>query len=108
RGSYPKLEYKVQYGESDYAFMSRLAEEAGIAFTFPDEGGSVITFGDALHEGAKRGGAAIPYVEEPNRSAEREFATNVRLSHEVRPGAQTVRDYDFRRPAFPLVGQSSR
>jgi type VI secretion system secreted protein VgrG len=36
RGEYPKLEYKVQYGESDYAFLSRLWEEAGIAFTFPD------------------------------------------------------------------------
>jgi type VI secretion system secreted protein VgrG len=44
RGNYPKLEYKVQYGESDYAFLSRLAEEAGFAFIFPDDGGSNITF----------------------------------------------------------------
>ena len=34
-GSYPKLEYKVQYGETDYAFMSRLAEEAGIVRVDP-------------------------------------------------------------------------
>ena len=37
RGQYPKLEYKVQYGESDYAFLCRLLEEAGIAFTFADD-----------------------------------------------------------------------
>ena len=108
RGSYPKLEYKVQYGESDYTFMSRLAEEAGIAFTFPDEGGTNITFGDKLHSGTKRGGAAIHYVEEPSQSAEKEFVTNVRIAHEVRPGVHTIRDYDFRRPSFELFGPSAR
>ena len=49
RGAYPKLNYKVQYGESDYVFISRLLEEAGIAFTF--EGGeaeSTLVLGDAL------------------------------------------------------------
>ena len=107
RGSYPKLEYKVQYGESDYTFMSRLLEEAGIAFTLPDEAGSNITFGDNLHQGTKRDGAAIHYVEEPNQSSEKEFVTNVRLAHEVRPGAHVIRDYDFRRPSFELFGKST-
>src|SRR5262249_49466186 len=36
RGRYPKLEYKVQYDESDYAFFCRLLEEAGISFVFTD------------------------------------------------------------------------
>jgi type VI secretion system secreted protein VgrG len=108
RGLYPKLEYKVQYGESDYAFMSRLVEEAGIAFWFPDDAGSNITFGDKLEKGPKRGGQAVNYVEEPNQESEREFVTNVRLSLEVRPGVHTQRDYDFRRPAFELNQQSPR
>jgi len=108
RGLYPKLEYKVQYGESDYAFMSRLVEEAGIAFTFPDETGSNVQFGDKLEKGPKRGGAPIHYVEEPNQEGEREFVTNVRLSHEVRPGLHTQRDYDFRRPSFEMNQQSER
>jgi len=108
RGLYPKLEYKVQYGESDYTFMSRLAEEAGIGFWFPDAEGSNITFGDKLEKGPKRGGQPVPYVEEPNQESEKEFVTNVRLSHEVRPGLHTQRDYDFRRPAFELNQQSPR
>ncbi|HSN98930.1 MAG TPA: type VI secretion system tip protein TssI/VgrG, partial [Candidatus Nanopelagicales bacterium] len=82
--------------------------EAGIAFTFPDEGGSNITFGDRLHQGPRRGGPALPYIEEPNQEAEREFVTNVRLSREVRPGVHTIRDHDFRRPSYPLFSQSSR
>src|SRR5204862_379882 len=38
-GRYPKLEYRVQYQESDYAFISRLLEEAGITFFFTHDGG---------------------------------------------------------------------
>jgi type VI secretion system secreted protein VgrG len=108
RGAYPKLELKVQYGESDYAFLSRLAEEAGIAFTFPDEQGSVITFSDKLEKNPKRDGLPIHYVEEPNRASEKELVTNVHLSHEVRPGAYTMRDYDLRRPAYPLFGEAPK
>src|SRR5262245_24205671 len=31
---HPKLEYRVQYGESDYDFLRRLLIEAGISFYF--------------------------------------------------------------------------
>jgi type VI secretion system secreted protein VgrG len=35
RAEHPVLPYKVQYGESDYAFFCRILEEAGISFSFP-------------------------------------------------------------------------
>ena len=35
RGAYPKLEHKVQYGESDHAFIGRLLEEAKRALSRP-------------------------------------------------------------------------
>jgi type VI secretion system secreted protein VgrG len=108
-GSYPKLEYKVQYGESDYAFVSRLLEEAGIAFSFPDEGGSgtKLTLGDQLHAGPPRPGPPIPYTDNPNQTAQKEYVQHVRLGHEVRPGASTYRDYDFRNPPYPLFGKAT-
>jgi type VI secretion system secreted protein VgrG len=109
KGTYPKLEYKVQYGESDLAFLSRLWEEAGMAFTFPDdEQGKKIVLGDKLQEGPVRGGAPITYVDNPSTAAEQEFVSKVRLAHEVRPGAHTIRDYDFRRPSFPLFGEAPK
>ncbi len=33
-GTYKKREYRVQYAESDYAFMCRMLEDAGISFFF--------------------------------------------------------------------------
>jgi type VI secretion system secreted protein VgrG len=105
RGAYPKLEYKVQYAESDYDFMSRLLEEAGISFTFA-ESSSVPVFGDALQHNEPRAGAAIPYVDTPNQSAQKEYVTEVRLGREVRPGAATFRDYDPRKPATELFGKA--
>jgi type VI secretion system secreted protein VgrG len=109
RGRYLKLEYKVQYGETDYRFLSRLLEEAGIAFTFPaDAGESKLTLGDTLHQNEPRGAPPIHYVDNPNESAENEFVTQIRLSHEVRPGAHTLRDYDFRNPGFALFGEAPK
>jgi type VI secretion system secreted protein VgrG len=109
RGAYPKLEYKVQYEESDFNFLSRLWEEAGIAFTFTDDDeGKTVTLGDKLHENEPRKGAPLHFLDEPMRALDKEWVTNVRLSHEVRPGAHTVRDYDFRRPSFSLFGEAPK
>jgi type VI secretion system secreted protein VgrG len=109
RGTYPKLEFKVQYGESDYAFLCRLLEEAGIAFTFPDDEakGSVVTFSDKPHKNPPRS-VSVNFVDNPSQSAEKEFVTKVHLAHEVRPGAYTSRDYDFRNPAFALYADAPK
>jgi type VI secretion system secreted protein VgrG len=110
RGKYPKLEYKVQYGESDHAFLSRLFEEAGITFTFPDDdaAGSKLTLSDKLETNPTRPGGGLPFVDNPNNAAEKEFVSGVLLSHDVRPGAHTIRDYDFRNPSFSLFGEAPK
>ncbi|WP_437989242.1 type VI secretion system Vgr family protein [Sorangium sp. So ce145] len=111
RPLYPKLEYKVQYGETDYAFLSRLLEEAGIAFTFPndDANGSRLLLDDALHARPPRTTPPLRYVDHPTEAAaEHEIVTEVRLVHDVRPGAYAVRDVDFRNPAFPTLGEAEK
>lgn len=110
RGAYPKLEYKVQAGETDFHFFSRLLEEAGIAYYFMDvQGGeSALVMTDNAHQAPPRPGGAIRFVDNPNQSAEKEFVTHVRLVHEVRPGAHLIRDYDFRNPNFPLYGEAQK
>jgi type VI secretion system secreted protein VgrG len=105
RGKYPKLEYKVQYDETDFDFVRRLLEEAGIAFTFPD--GAAFTPSDALHKGKPRSGTLV-FADNPSRAVSNEFVTQVRLWHDVLPGAYTIRDYDFRNPNFPLFGEAPK
>jgi type VI secretion system secreted protein VgrG len=103
-GAYPKLEYKVQYAESDYDFMSRLLEEAGIAYTFAEDGEPV--FGDKLQTNEARPGGAIPFVDAPNRASQNEYVTEVRFGHEIRPGAVAIRDHNFRNPEYGLFAKA--
>lgn len=109
RPSYPKFEYRVQYGESDYAWLSRLLEEAGISFGFVDneKKGSELVLWDAPQHNEPREGLPITYVDKPNEASEKEFITGVRSSESVRPGKLTLRDHDFRRqPQFKLLGDT--
>jgi type VI secretion system secreted protein VgrG len=110
RGSYPKLEYKVQYGETDFAFITRLLEEAGISFTFPDGDGqgSKLTMSDKLEANPARAGGPLRYVDNPSPQSEKEYVTRVRLQCSVKPGAHVIRDYDFRNPSFALFGEAPK
>lgn len=108
---YPKLELRIQYGETDYDFLRRMLEEAGIAFYFRDgnsDGGAELVLHDQPNTGEEREGGGIPYVENPNLSAQQECLMRIHISQEVRPGRVTIRDHDFRRrPEYKLYGQSS-
>ncbi|MEP7127166.1 MAG: phage late control D family protein, partial [Byssovorax sp.] len=107
RPDYPPLELRSQYGESDFDFLNRLLEEAGISYSFTQEGdkGSVLVLHDAPHASEPRAGGPIAYVDNPNHSAEKEFLTGLRIAQQIRPGKVTLRDHDFRRhPTFGFFG----
>ena len=107
RPAYPRFEYRVQYGETDYSFVSRLLEEAGISFGFVDgeDKGSELVLWDAPQHNDLRAGLPIPFVDQPNEASEMEYVTNVRTSEAMRPGKVSVVDHDFRRPPqFKLLG----
>jgi type VI secretion system secreted protein VgrG len=96
---YPVQEYRVQYGESDFAFVSRLLEDAGIAYRFawnPERGTSLVLT-DEPHRREPRAGGAIPFVAEPSGRPTTPLVTRVSASREIKPGAVTIRDFDFRR-----------
>ncbi|MBI4704072.1 MAG: type VI secretion system tip protein VgrG [Deltaproteobacteria bacterium] len=106
--AHPRIEYRVQYGESDYAFLSRLFEEAGIGFSFSGggAGGSGLVLSDKLEQCAARPGPALPWIQSPNQQTGGEHVTAVRVARRVRPGAVAIRDFDFRRPDFALLGEA--
>jgi type VI secretion system VgrG family protein len=105
---YNKLEYVAQYAETDYNFVCRLLERAGITFSFVfHEGHTELVLDDHPEKAEPRGGPAVRYVDNPNQEAEREFVTMVQLYHQVRPGKFTYKDFDFRRkPDYDLKGEA--
>lgn len=107
RAAYPKHEFKVQYAETDYNFFARLLEEAGIAFTFPESEEGKLTLFDDLTSNPVRPGPPLRYVDNPNGAAEKEFITKVRFGRQVRPGAVSFRDHEFRNPEFVLMSDAA-
>jgi type VI secretion system secreted protein VgrG len=109
RSNYPKLEYKVQYGETDFHFVSRLLEEAGIAYAIQDvdDGGKVV-FSDELTTTPLKDLASLVYEDNPTESAERDFVTRVTALYDARPGAHQIVDYNFRNPGFRLFGEATK
>jgi type VI secretion system secreted protein VgrG len=102
-----KRKYRVQYGESDFAFFSRMLEDAGISFHFQDvDGESTLVLSDAP-QAAELRAAKIPFVDKPT-SSDREHVTAVRVDRKVKPGRFTIRDHDYRKPpAYKLTASAA-
>lgn len=108
-GSYPKMEFCVQYRESHFAFVSRLMEEHGIYYFFKhtqDKHVLVMADGPGSHVpiegGASRelitlGGAYVRDAEHlQGWTSERRF----------RSGRMALNDYDFKKPSSSLQAQA--
>lgn len=107
--SYPKREYIVQYGETDHDLLRRLLVDAGISFFFstpPGEKETKMILTDSPTSAQPREGA-LPFLRSPSMAEKMEHVSGVNVSHNVRPGRAVFRDFDFRRPGFPLAGVHS-
>jgi type VI secretion system secreted protein VgrG len=105
RELYPRLELRTQYGETDYDFVKRLLEEAGVSFFFVDEAEAenTLILTDSPHSAPLKR-PPVPFVEQVFQAGEDKhlFVTRVTFRERSRPGTVTLRDYDFRRPRSPL------
>lgn len=101
-GTYGKRKYRVQYGESDFAFLCRMLEDAGISFYFQTHDGETrLVLDDAPQTNARRN-PPIAFRDNPT-DADREHVTKMRVLRKIRPGKYTVRDHDYRRlPEYEL------
>jgi type VI secretion system secreted protein VgrG len=102
-GSYAAREIVVQYQESDLAFVSRLAEHAGIGFYFEHEDGrDRMVFTD--HEGGYRPLAGAGGAAEVAFSGRGEKAGVFALDRvsDLAPTSYIVQDYNYRTPQVDL------
>jgi type VI secretion system secreted protein VgrG len=103
-GKYKKRKYRVQYGESDFRFVCRMLEDAGVSFYFDASGKSTLVLDDGPQRAEAR--PPITFRDEPS-VANLEHVTKVRFGRKVRPGKYTVRDHDYRRPATYKLGATA-
>ncbi len=108
RPSYPKLELKTQYGETDYAFFCRMLEEAGITYVIDGEAKCALVLSDDLTGHPLHEHAALTHEDNPNESAQHEFVTRVSALYDVRPGARQFTDFNFRNPSFRTAGEAHK
>jgi type VI secretion system secreted protein VgrG len=98
---YPRLDFVVQYGESDLAFISRLAENAGISFHFEqtDEGEKLV-FSD--HNAGKPALLApVELTTTGNHGGVKDIAVKARMV----PTLYIVDDYNHQTPLLDLARQ---
>jgi type VI secretion system secreted protein VgrG len=103
-GTFKKRKIRVQYAESDYAFLCRMLEDAGVSFYFVQtDGDTALVLSDAPHLNEPRE-QKIPFKDDVS-TVTGEYVTRVRIGQNVRPGRYTMRDHDYRKSsnAQPLA-----
>jgi len=96
--------YRVQYNESDFAFMSRMLEASGVSYLHRQVGdGSQLVLLDAPEKAEPRRDA-IEHVGDP--VADQVWATRFRATRKVRHGKVTFADHDHRLANEPLLAES--
>lgn len=105
-GAYPRRDYRVQYGETDLAFVARMLEDAGIAGFFEERGTeSVLVLTDATHVAPPR--RPLPFADDPTTGAAELYVTALAAGRRIKPGRYTIRDTDYRLPpSHPLFGSA--
>jgi type VI secretion system secreted protein VgrG len=90
-----KRKFRVQYGESDFTFISRLLEDAGISYFFSaSDAGTKLVLADEP-QGGEMEHAGIPYNDDPSTTRNR-YVTSVAVRSKLRPGTMTIGDLDYR------------
>ncbi len=100
--SYKPREYCVQYGETNFAFVSRLMEEEGIYYYFDHEGATEkLVLADSVGSHTATGGAQFkPRAEKGRRDPDTVFEWIPKKS--VVPGKVSLFEYDMTKPNADL------
>ncbi len=104
---YTPYEYKVQYEETDYQFISRVMEHEGIFFFFEhgDERAKVV-FADANNAFQELDGfATLGYDPRAGVTGSEARLASISRVRRMVPTKVTVKDYNYRTPSVRLVGE---
>ena len=95
---YPKLEYTVQFRESDFAFACRMMERFGINYHFrPTEGGHEMVLTDLAESHASIGTRPF-HPDDGHHQEEIDHFWTWRPARRITTGAVKLTDYNFKTP----------
>jgi type VI secretion system secreted protein VgrG len=108
-GSYPVLDYQVQYGETDFYFIQRLMAEHGIYWFFEHSNNfHRLVLVDQL--GAHKPVESVAYQSlwyyPPGHKIDREYIDAFDMGGSLQSGRWTTNDYDFKKPGARLIKQN--
>lgn len=106
---YPKLSYCVQYNESDFQFVSRLLEDAGIyyAFRHSDDAHTMVLSDDSTSSEQFGEPASIEFVSDQG-TLQRPGVHRWAARRRVGPTAHALKSFDFKQPRTALAASNGR
>ena len=109
-GKYEKREYCVQYGETDFDFVSRLMEEEGIFYYFRHEKSKyelVLADADSSHSTFKDF-SKVPYRASGSETAGlSNFISRLEDSYQVDTAAVALQSYNYETPSTDLAARTA-
>ncbi len=107
-GSYPALEYVVQYRETDLAFVARLLAEQGIWYRFQHgDGAHTLVLADAAGALEETNGP-VPLRPGGEQGDGSEHLARLERVYAVASGKATRRDFDFEKPDLDLTAPAGQ
>ena len=107
-GTYPKLEYCVQYRETAFNFVSRLMEEFGIFYYFEhSDGEHTLVMADSSKGLKACPGSLVSYGTAVGGIDDPSVVSDWHVEQELRTGKYTVTDYNFTTPSTSLLANES-
>lgn len=102
------LEYRVQYHESDLAFLRRVLGEAGISYFFEQQGEETKLVLCDQPQRAEESHQALPYRSSDHDDIDGPHVRFVVARKAIRHEAVTIGDFDMRRPAYGILHSAER
>ncbi|MDR5837784.1 type VI secretion system tip protein TssI/VgrG [Caballeronia sp. LZ034LL] len=107
--SYPVLDYQVQYGETDFAFIQRLMAEHGIYWFFEHSQSfhrMVLVDQVGAHRPVQSPAYQTLRYFPPGHKTDAEHISKFEVNGSLQPGRVTTNDFDFKKPRATLIKQN--
>ncbi|NRD73012.1 type VI secretion system tip protein VgrG [Shewanella sp. VB17] len=100
-------EYCVQYRETDFDFISRLAAEVGLFYYFEHtEGKHTLVFCDSTTKLSALA-TPFPYNALSGGMAELPFVSSFAYQHQIKPAIVSLKDQSFKKPQYSFLQSST-